>query len=179
MTWTDYLTTWWIDFFAAATVLLAAMLVAGRLVREPVRSMTIAWSGVIAMLVMMVCSAAPVWPRLALLTLSETEPAEGSRSIAMASKLPLAELDTLRQTEAQPSTNENPHSTTYDRLPKADSTSVAIPLHSRGNKTDVTIDTLSMVRGLLLTGALIMSIWLVGGQIRAWRLCRRASDAPE
>jgi|1185.fasta_scaffold137082_2 hypothetical protein len=65
MTWMQPIAAWWLDYFAGATILLFVVLVAGRVIHQPVQRMALAWSAIIGLLVLAVCCAAPTWPRVA------------------------------------------------------------------------------------------------------------------
>src|SRR6478735_7268718 len=66
MEWTRQIAHWWVDYLAAATALLAIVLIAGGVIRQPAQRMAMAWSATIVLLVLAVCCAVPGWPRLAL-----------------------------------------------------------------------------------------------------------------
>ncbi len=66
---------WLIDYFAAATIVLAAALVVRSFVRQPAARMAAAWSACLGLVAVAVLTALPMWPRIAVEDLPPIWPA--------------------------------------------------------------------------------------------------------
>ena len=64
--WSEGLSGWLIDFYAAASIVLVAAITAGFLIRQPVKRMAVAWATLVGLTILAVLSATPAWPRFAL-----------------------------------------------------------------------------------------------------------------
>lgn len=179
MKWTHLLVAWWSDFFVAATVLLVVTWIASCLIRQPVQRLTLAWSAMAALLVLLMCCAAPGWPRMDLIEfmrLSESRPANAlasgvDRLLTTERLLPSSAIRNGRS--GLPERSRTAHDTDMRDVLVDDSTSQ--PLDASAT---LGLDLFAVAEWTIVSSSLLVVAWLAGGRFRVWRLCRRASEAP-
>ncbi len=70
--WSHAFNLWLADYYLSATILLALVLAAGSLIREPVKRMSLAWATLPGLLALALLCAAPFWPRISLVKSNDT-----------------------------------------------------------------------------------------------------------
>ena len=177
MEWTQQIAHWWVDYLAAATVLLAVVLIAGSVIRQPAQRMAMAWSATIALLVLAVCCAMPVWPRLALF--ADSHGAENRESVTRPGIEQEPHSGAMTVPEWMAATPE-PKVGSLDAALRRPKSSKATEKSEGSNEGKVgSVDWIRLFSLSLLAGSLVVAAWLIFGQVRAWRLCRRATAASE
>ena len=78
-TWTHFIFIWLADYYALATAILLLALLAGALVRQPIKRYSVSASAVVGLIVLAILSAAPFWPRLVFI--GKSNPATRERPI--------------------------------------------------------------------------------------------------
>jgi hypothetical protein len=177
MEWTQAIVHWSVDYLATATVLIASVLVAGSVIRQPAQRMAMAWSATIALLVLAVCCAAPGWPRLAVV--ANAQDAEAPEAVTK----PLGEEESRSAAMTVPqwmSAKSNPKVGSLEAaLQRGEKAGASKDSSTQPKKSSASFDWLKFVLCSLLTGSLVSIVWLMYGQLRVWRLCRSATTAPD
>ena len=181
MGWIEQLAMWWADYLAASTALLALVLIAGITMRQPVQRMAAAWATMLALVVLVICCAAPGWPRWTVRAwLPMPQPAAAAiPTLASDSRTNFdAVREHLAHLDRQPSVDGA--TAGRDKLEKNPATATTNPAKAAGVDTKpASFDYATLLMRSLLLGSAMVIAWLILGQFRAWRLCRGASAAPE
>jgi hypothetical protein len=168
------LAAWLADYYLLATVLLAAAIAAGFLVREPVKRISLAWGTTAGLLILAVLCAAPFWPRIALVH-APANPLTVSQPILS----PTTHDDKLNNQAAEPTVDPLSTITPSNNFP-------AVPLttnesHQKiepAEKASAPINLVPLFTAAFALGALAMLAWLTIGALQARRLRRTGSPAP-
>ncbi len=180
MGWMEQLAAWWVDYLAMATVLLVVVLAVGFAMRQPVQRMTMAWSAMVALVVLAVCCSVPGWPRWAvhsrLPITGQFTAKRSSTSNAGAAFKTVREY--LEHRDRQPAADDSmARRGNLEKQPTGSTT------NERGTKPAVSssppLNYWLLATAALLAGSALTLAWLILGHVRAWRLCRAATPAPE
>ncbi len=162
---------WLADYYLSATILLAAVLAAGSLLREPVKRISLAWAALAGLALLALLCAAPFWPRLSIVKSAE-EPIAAAASKSIPAPAPAAVQPPSLPVRSI-TTNVDPSSWPI-RLDDSLEPAIAHVDHAAGQ-----IDMSVLVAAVFLFGAAMISLWLLVGAIYSWRLCRSATPAPK
>lgn len=166
--WYDYAFAWFADYYLLATILLAVVLAASPVVRQPARRIAIAWSTAGALLLMAVLVALPGW---SVVHLFEAAP-------------PRPELLAHVPVESAPDPLKSPRSDfelipTYQAEQSAEQTATVIPTRAAVPAIEITqFNWNPYLLAPFATGCIAMFAWLVVGVWQTNRMLRRAVPAP-
>ena len=153
---------WLWDYFLLATVLLAVVLVLGKLLRQPARRMAVHWSTATGLLLLALLCAMPGWSVVNLLS-SPSEPSPVSTSDLQALAGPALQTAILPPTSllAKPST-ATPTNTAVATAPTE----------------TVAVDYGLLISCVVAAGSILFAFWLAIGHWQMRRLRSQAKPAP-
>jgi Zn-dependent protease with chaperone function len=156
---------WLVDYYLLATLLLLAVCLSWRWIRQPAHRITAAWIVMIELLALAVVCALPFWPRISLV-------AESSPKAA-----PLA----IVQEQSQPVIPQRPLLPVETMHPLVDTSTiekVSLPATPPAPPAIPWTWQEKAAAGYGAAAALIF-LWLGWGAAAAWRICRNAKPADE
>jgi beta-lactamase regulating signal transducer with metallopeptidase domain len=169
-----------LDYYLAAAVLLLLVLCAGKLLRQPVERMAVAWGTVAGLFLLIALCALPAWPRISLAPVAPT-PEIVTQTQALIST-PYSQPDDLRAVPAH-NFSQPPQGQKLKPLPKMERHA---PSEVEGS-ADVAINVAPqrlpikwapLASGVFLSGSLIMLGWQIVGAIQLRRLVVASQQAP-
>jgi len=193
--WTSTVASWTADYYFLATLLILLTWVAMRFVRQPVRRLTIVWMTMAGLVVLAAICGMPNWPRVQILSLSESESLLNVSEAYEDYSTPQAESTPSRSvpsTMSEPSVEETgpdvpdeailaePLSTqsgTIDTQPALEDDSYLTLAEARSPNARKRWK--EIIGGLFVAGVGFVSLWLAWGARKTLSLCRSADPVPD
>jgi beta-lactamase regulating signal transducer with metallopeptidase domain len=178
---------WLVDYYALATCVLAAAALATAAIKQPVRRLTISWSGLAGLIALLVFGALPGWPRTSLVTppVGEKQLATKTVSPVSVAKEPVHDSSVRVEVPVEVS----PHATAVSPLAPAPpalaaSAKVVAPASDTQPKRAAAPGKHSptwsaVIVALFLAGSVVMVGWLALGYWKVAGLLRRTTPAPK
>ncbi|NOY29640.1 MAG: M56 family metallopeptidase [Planctomycetes bacterium] len=155
---------WLWDYFLLATVLLAVVLIGGRLLTQPARRMAVHWSTASGLLLLALLCAMPGWSVVNLLS------APDRPSPTWVSELKSLADPALQTATLEPTPLQAPPSAAAQMF--TDTTTVKVPVKN------VAIDYGILISYAVAVGSILFSLWLLLGTWQVYRLRSQAKPAP-
>ncbi len=184
----NVLSSWLIDYYLQASVVLLATSVGVCLLRQPARRLALFWATAIGLLALAVLVALPGWPRSVRLTKVGSDPSTAARAEATEPESATLSWLTLRdlagEAAPEPIARATPPLADPDPDPDPVPRTLAQPvgqpvLHARSLATESTgVAWQPMLLSVFLTSSGVMALWLVLGAVQTMLLRRRSEPAP-